>query len=250
MNGAVRVEALKLRRSPVGVVATLALLAGTLALLGGITAGIAGGSPELIAKVGPAARLDWQGLHAGAAQITAAGGLLGCGVVLAWIFGREFTDGTIGGLFALPVTRGQIALAKIVVYGLWVLIVAITLPLGLLGMGLMLGYGTPDGAAWLGLARLGVLMLLTGAVAVPVGWVATLTRSLLAAVGSAIALVVTAQVGALTGLGGWLPSAAPALWALSEARAVTPAQLGLTLAMAILFVGVTVASWSRLQLDR
>lgn len=250
MRAAVWVEAIKLRRSPVGVVATLALVGGTLALLAGITAGVAAGSPEIIAKAGPAARLDWSGLLAGAAQIVSAAGLLGCGVVLAWIFGREFADGTIVGLFGLPVTRGRIALAKIAVYGLWVLVVAGALPVGLLAMGLLLGYGPPAGSAWQGLVRLSVLMLLTGAVAVPVGWVATLSRSILAPVGAAIALVVVAQVGALAGLGGWLPMAAPALWALSDARAVAPAQLGLTLAMAGAFIGVTVASWSRLQLDR
>lgn len=250
MRAAVWVEAIKLRRSPVGVVATLALVGGTLALLAGITAGVAAGSPEIIAKAGPAARLDWSGLLAGAAQIVSAAGLLGCGVVLAWIFGREFADGTIVGLFGLPVTRGRIALAKTAVYGLWVLMVAGSLPLGLLILGLLLGYGPPGGPAWLGLARLSVLVLLTGAAAVPVGWVATVCRSILSAVGAAIALVVTAQVGALAGLGGWLPMAAPALWALSDARAVTPAQLSLTLAVAGLFVGVTVASWSRLQLDR
>src|SRR5699024_4261901 len=100
------------RRSPVGLLATCALLAGTLLLLGGITAAVVDGNPQIIAKAGPAASLDWSGLTAGAAQITSAGALVTFGVVLAWMFGREFADGTITGLFALPVSRGRIALAK------------------------------------------------------------------------------------------------------------------------------------------
>src|SRR5690606_20999878 len=89
LSTAVRSEALKLVRSPVGTIATLALVVGTLVLLGGITAALASGNPELTAKVGVGATLDWAGLLASAAQITSAGGLLGSGVVLAWLFGRE-----------------------------------------------------------------------------------------------------------------------------------------------------------------
>ncbi len=63
---------------------------------------------------------DWNGFLLGAAQITGAGGLGGFAVVLAWMFGREFGDGTITGLFALPVRRTTIALAKLIVYVVWV----------------------------------------------------------------------------------------------------------------------------------
>src|SRR5699024_9758201 len=81
MSAALVVEALKLRRSPVGLLATCALLAGTLVLLGGITAAVADGNPQIIAKAGPAASLDWSGLTAGAAQITSAGALIAFGEI-------------------------------------------------------------------------------------------------------------------------------------------------------------------------
>ena len=58
MRAAMRVEALKLTHSLVGLIATLAVVAGMLALLGGITAGVAGGNPELVAKAGPAGTLN------------------------------------------------------------------------------------------------------------------------------------------------------------------------------------------------
>ena len=102
---------------------------------------------------------------------------------------------------------------------------------------------------WASLARLLLLGLLTLALAVPVAWVATLTRSLLAAVAAVVLLVVIAQVGVLVGAGAWMPLAAPALWALSDGADMTPLQLALPVISAV-FVGLIVRSWTRLQLDR
>lgn len=248
MNGALRVETLKLVRSPVGLVATLAVVAGALAVLGGITGAVAGGNPEVAAKAGPAAALNWSGLLAGAAQVTAVGGLIGFGTVLAWMFGREFTDGTITGLFALPIGRGRIAWAKLVVHLAWAACVGVLLAVGVLVLGLLLGYGAPDAATWAGLGRQIALAVLTGLIVAPVAWIATAARSVFAGVGGTIALVILAQVGALTGAGGWMPLAAPALWAMSGGTAVTGAQLLLVAVVPVVFGVLTCVSWSRLQL--
>ncbi|MDR2998545.1 MAG: ABC transporter permease [Microbacterium sp.] len=245
-----RVEALKLLRSPVGIVATLAVVAGAMALLGGIAAAVAGGNPEVAAKAGPAATPDWDGLLAGASQVTAVGGLIGFGAVLAWMFGREFTDGTITGLFALPVGRGRIALAKILVHLAWVACVGVLLAAGVLGLGLLLGYGTPDAETWAGLGRQVALALLTGLIVAPVAWIATAAHSVFAGVGGTVALVILAQVGALSGAGGWMPLAAPALWAMSAGAAVSGVELLLVAAVPVVFGALACVSWSRLQLRR
>ncbi|MGC5617731.1 ABC transporter permease [Georgenia sp. Z1491] len=250
MNAAFRVETLKLTRSLVGVIATLAIVLGMVGLLGGITAGVAGGNPEMIAQAGPAASLDWGGLLAGAAQITAVTALLGFGIVLAWMFGREFSDGTITGLFALPVGRTRIALAKLTVYLLWAMLVSTAAVLGVFVLGLLIGYGAPDSGTWAALGRLWALAMFSAGLAIPVAWIATVTRSLLAGVASTIALIVLAQVGALAGAGGWMPLAAPALWAMSDGTAVPPTQLALTAGCAVVFIALVCWSWSRLQLDR
>lgn len=247
---AVRVEGLKLSRSLVGLISTLAIVLGMVGLLGGITAGVAGGNPDLIAQAGPAATLDWSGLLSGSAQITAVAAILGFGIVLAWIFGREFTDGTITGLFALPISRTRIALAKLAVYLLWATFVSTAIVLGVLVLGLSIGYGPPHSDSWAALGRLWVLAMLSASIAIPVAWIATLTHSLLPAVGSTIALVVLAQAGALAGAGGWMPLAAPALWAMSGSTAVSLLQLMLTAGFAVVFGALACLSWSRLQLAR
>ncbi|CAM3473234.1 ABC transporter permease [Occultella aeris] len=250
MNAPIRVEALKLSRSPVGVIGTLALLLGTVALLCGITVALTNGQSDLVAKMGPAATRDWAGLLSAAAQITSAGGLLGFGTVLAWMFGREFADRTVSALFALPVGRGRIALAKIAVYLIWVVAVSLLLGLALLVLGGAFGYGRPDAEVWAGLGRQWALGALTGAIAMPVAWVVTLTRSLLAGVGAVIGVVVLTQVAVLAGAGGAMPPAAPALWAMSRGTEVSVGQLAVALVCAAAFVALTWASWARLQLNR
>ena len=250
MNEAVRVEALKLTRSPVGIVGSAAIVIGIGTLCAVMMAALASGDPQLVAKLGPGASRDWPGLVAVAAQISGAGGLLAFGVVGAWLFGREFTDGTITGLFGLPVGRGTIAAAKLAVYAAWGAVVSAAVVMVVLLLGLALGFGAPDAAAWQELGRLLVLGVLSVGVAVPTAWVATITRSLLGGVSVAIGLVVVAQVGVLAGGGGWVPLAAPALWAVSGGAAVSAAQLGGAVAFAVAAGAATTWSWHRLQLDR
>ncbi|MGC0141472.1 ABC transporter permease [Pseudactinotalea sp. Z1732] len=259
MTAAIRTEALKLFRSAVGVLGTIALVGGVLVLVAGLTTAVRAGNAQVIAQAGPGAQLDWAGMLAMSMQITAAGALLGCGVVLTWLVGREFSDGTISALFALPVSVGRIVLGKIAVYGLWVVAVHLALAAGLLALGLLLGYGVPDAGGWAGLLRLFVLGLLTGAIAMPVAWVATLTRSVLAGVGATIGLVALAQVGVLAGAGGWFPLAAPALWAMSGSgtpavgiapgTSVTGVHLLIVVMTSVFFALLLWRSWSRLQMD-
>ncbi|MFC7618802.1 ABC transporter permease [Microlunatus sp. GCM10028923] len=250
MRAAIRVEAIKLTRSLVGVIGSAAIIGGVLVLVGGITAAIRSGRPDLTAKLGASATADWPGLLAASAQITAAGAFGGFGIVLAWMFAREFTEGTITGLFALPVGRGSIASAKIIVFAGWALAVNVMIIAGLTGVGLLLGYGLPAGPDLSGLGRQFVLGILTAAITLPVAWIATLTRSLLAGVAVTVGLVVVGQVGVLAGAGGWLPIAAPALWALGQGPGVSPGQFCVLGLFVILSAALTVLSWVRLQLDR
>lgn len=64
-----------------------------------------------------------------------------------------------------------------------------------------------------------------------------------------IGVVVVAQVGVLSGVGGWMPFAAPALWAMGLEH-ITVVQLVLPLLVRVLFGFAIARSWSRLQLDR
>ena len=250
MMAAMRCELLKLLRSPVGVITVAAFVGGATALSAVILAVARSGDSALIAKLGSNVAFDWAGLLAAAAQITGAGGFIACGVIAAWVFAREFTDGTITGLFALPVSRGSIALAKAAATLVWVVVASALLASALLVVGLAFGFGMPGPADWAGLGRQVVLAVLTGVVVLPVAWIATATRSLLAAIGGTIGLLVVAQIGVLSGAGGWLPFAAPALWALTSGTGVSWLQLAIAVMVGALSVGGTTLAWRNLQLDR
>lgn len=251
MRAALWAEAVKLAGSTVGRVASVAIVAGISVLSASmLLAAATTTDPQLLAKLGPVAAGDWRGFLLGAAQITGAGGLGGFAVVLAWMFGREFGDGTISGLFALPVRRATIALAKLIVYSVWAVAMSVLLALVLALVGLLAGLGPIGSGTVEMLARQAALGAISIAITLPVAWAATLARSVLGGVSVAIVLVVVAQVSVLAGLGGWMPLAAPALWAISLGITVSPVQLALLVPFGAIFVVLVAQSWRRMQLDR
>lgn len=248
---AIAVEARKARAARVVLSTTVLLVAGVAALAATTSAAARAGDAQLLAKLGPvAAQGGWPGLLNTAQQITAAAGLLAFGVVLSWSFGREFVDGTITGLFALPVTRPTIALAKLVVYLVWTVMVAIGLALVVAVVGAASGLGLSDGAAWSGLGRLVALTAMTAMLAVPAAWAATLGRGLLPGIATTVAIMAASQIIVVAGgVGAWFPFAAPALWAITPGI-VSPTQLALAAIAPVGFGLLTHLTWARLQLDR
>jgi ABC-2 type transport system permease protein len=251
MKAALWAETVKLAGSTVGRVGSIAIVLGISVLSGSmLLAAATSDDPQVLAKLGPVAAGDWHGFLLGAAQITGAGGLGGFAVVLAWMFGREFGDGTITGLFALPIRRRSIALAKLVVYAGWAVLMSLLLSVVLGVVGSIAGLGSLDDDTWAMLVRQSVLGIMSAAITLPVAWAATLSRSVLGGVSVAIGLVVVAQVSVLAGLGGWMPLAAPALWAVSRGTQVTALQLAMVVPFAAAFITLAALSWQRLQLDR
>lgn len=251
LRTAISVEARKALAARVVLSTTILLLAGVGAIGAGMTAAARSGNAQVLAKLGPAAAQGgWTGLLSVVTQVTAAAGLLAFGVVLSWLFGREFADGTVTGLYGLPVTRPTIALAKLVVYLLWTAIVAAGLVVVVAVVGFGLGLGVPAGAAWVGLARLLALAAMTATLAVPAAWAATLGRGLLPGIATTIAMIAIAQIIVVAGgISGWFPLAAPALWAMLPGT-VSAVQLVVVAVVPIGFGVLTLAAWQRLQLDR
>jgi ABC-2 type transport system permease protein len=253
-RAALEAEARKFRRAPVPRT-TAAMLVGGIAIMCLVMLLAAEhGDPQAAAKLGAGFSVGgWTALLSAAAQITAVGGLIGFGIVLAWSFGREFNDGTISGLFALPVTRGQQAGAKFAVFWFWSLAVSAGLVIALLGCGLALGLGVPDAAMVTLLGRQFAVSVLTAALALAAGFAASVGRGLLPGIATVIGLVVLAQVAAIAGAAGWFPFAAVGLWATTTGpdlfAVVSPFQLCLVVPVAVMLVWLTVRRWNRLQLD-
>jgi ABC-2 type transport system permease protein len=139
------VEARKAVAARVMVVTTLLLVLGVGAMSAGLTAAATNGNERVLAKLGPEASIGgWDGLVGAVTQITAAAGVLAFGVALSWMIGREFADATVTGLFALPVSRTTIVTAKLLVYLLWTVGVAVLLVLVVALVGLVMRVGGPS----------------------------------------------------------------------------------------------------------
>jgi ABC-2 type transport system permease protein len=248
---AIIIEAHKAIASRVLTFTSALLVVGVTAIATATTTSAVHGNQQLAAKLGPSAAYGgWTGLLAVADQVTAAAAVGAFGIGLSWLFGREFADGTITGLFALPVTRRTIALAKLVVYLLWTVVTAIVLTVTV-AIGAAAAFGAPaQQAAWAGLGRLLALAVMSGLLLLPAALAATVGRGLLPGIATTAILMVTAQIvlGA-SNAGAWFPFAAPALWAV-QPGSTSPAQLAMSALVAAGFGLLTVHAWHRLQLDR
>lgn len=215
MRAAPHLEALKLRRATTVRAATLivvivipAMSAAFLAVVRADTGSV------LTTKVG-ALLIDtgWGGVTGFAAQIASVGVLLAVGVVICWVFGREFTDKTFGALFATPTPRGSIAAAKLLVVALWGFALAVAVAALTLMAGLSIGLGAPDAVAWAGAWRILVVGVLTVLLTLPLALVASIARGYLAGVSALLGLVAVTQILVALGAGAWFPYASPGLWA-------------------------------------
>jgi len=243
------VETRKARSSRVLWSTGLLLVLGANGLAATMVLAARSGDAQLLAKLGPqAAAGDWTAMLSAAAQITSAGGLLAFGVGASWLYGREFADGTVSGLFGLPVSRGRLAAAKLVVYAGWSLVVSALMTVILLGAGIAIGLGVPDATTVAGLGRQLALGVLTASIAVPAGWASSLGRGLLPGIAASVGILVLAQVSVLADFASWVPFVAPAFWALQPATSALP--LLVVPIIPILFGAATVTTWRRLQLDR
>lgn len=251
LRSALRVEVRKAASAVALRVGGAILASGTAVLAAALVAATRAGNEQITAKLGPFAEATgWELLVVVAAQVVAAGALLAFGVTLGWTFGREFTDGTVNGLLAIPVSRSAIVAAKLLVHLLWTVLVAALLTAFVIGSGLITGLGAIDAATAASLVRLFALTVLTGLIATPAAWAATLGRGPLPGVATAVGLIVIAQIAvvAFPAQGAWLPVAAPALWAV-QPTGVTGVQLLLAPVFALAFAVVTVRAWQRLQVD-
>lgn len=146
------------------------------------------------------------------AQAVALGGFILLSLILSWIFGREFADGTLKDLLAVPVPRLSILAAKFLTAALWFCaMIALVVLLCLLAGALV---GLPPAPAriftqW-GLV-LALTTLLTLCAGLPVAIFASVGRGYLLPMGMAILLLLLGNLAAIAGWGDVFPWSIPAL---------------------------------------
>lgn len=240
-------EVRKLARAPVARAATVAVLLLVAATtIGGYAAAMHASDTDIGRKAADLAPTPgWEGFTGLAATSAGVTMLLATGIVMAWSVGREFTDGTVVGLFAAPPSPGAIALGKIAVVSAWSISLALAQALVVATGGVALGLPV-DGV----LRAAAVVTVASGALgvsALPVMWVATRWRGYLAGIAATLAIVVVTNLAAGFGLGALLPWAVPILWAMPEAS-LHPALLALPTSVGLLGAVATWNAWRELQL--
>lgn len=146
-------------------------------------------------------------------QAIAIGGIAVFSLVESWVFGREFVDGTLKDLLAVPVARANILLAKFLVVVLWSLLLAVMLFLVSLLFGAVIGLsqGTAE-VFWQGTATLAVVVCLTIFNVFPFAFFASLGRGYLLPMGVTLLVIVIANFIVVAGWGNYFPWAVPALY--------------------------------------
>ncbi len=162
------------------------------------------------AFVGGAA--DWPNYLNVFMQAIAIGTVFLYGLIMAWIFGREFADHTFDNLLAVPVPRGVILLAKFAVAALWCLLMTVFVYLLTIGLGfaLDLPLASPEiiaeGSALIALAVVQMIVL-----SFVVGLAASMGRGYLPGVGFIVLTLAFAQILIVIGWGDYFPWSVPPL---------------------------------------
>lgn len=157
---------------------------------------------------------DWASYLGLAAMIVAGGGFFLFVLAASWIFGREFADGTIKDLLAVPVPRKSILLAKFIVVILWSAVITLATASVSLTMGLLLKL--PGGSPEVILKGIGTIATTAGLAiltAFPFAWVASIGRGYLLPLGLVVLILMMSNFVALTGRGGFFPWAVPGIFA-------------------------------------
>jgi ABC-2 type transport system permease protein len=246
---AVSVEALKARRSRVSLFTALGII--LLPLAGGFFM-IVLKDPEMARRVGlisAKARLvvgvaDWPSYLGFLTQAIAGGGIVLFGLIVSWIFGREFSDRTAKDLLALPTSRSTIVLAKFGVVAVWSAALTVLICLVGLGIGAAIQLpGAPTPMLLQGMSRILLAGCMVIALVTPIAFVASAGRGYLAPIGFVFLLALLAQVIAAAGWGEYFPWDIPGLYSQG-------AQLGTVSYVIVLVTSIagmlgTLAWWER-----
>ncbi len=160
------------------------------------------------------AATDWPTYLGLFGQLIAAGGFLLFILIISWMFGREFTDGTLKDMLAVPVQRSSILLAKFIVVAVWSAMLTVVM----LIVGLIMGaiINLPGGSISV-ILQGSVLVLITASLVIvvvtPFALFASLGRGYLLPIGVAILMLMMTNLEALAGWGEYFPWAVPGLYA-------------------------------------
>ena len=246
-------EFLKLRRSRVTWLSLAALSLGPLAIALFMWIVREPGRAGKLGLIGAKANLSglaatWPSYFSMLTLVVGMGGMLLLAFVVAYVFGREYVDGTAKNLLALPVGRHWFALAKLVVVAVWwfLLVVAVIAETFALGLALALP-GFTAGVAATGVRNTLLVAVVAYLLAPVVAWITTLGRGYLPPLGFALAMLVLGDVLGKTGWSPWFPWSIVGQLIGSVGQPVTTIAPGSVIVVAVTFVAGIAATIAQLR---
>ncbi|HLC03911.1 MAG TPA: ABC transporter permease [Anaerolineales bacterium] len=160
---------------------------------------------------------DWPSYLGLFALIIAAAGFFLFVLIISWVFGREFADGTLKDMLAVPVSRSSILMAKFAVVAVW----SGMLTAGIFGLGLVMGavIKLPNGSMDVllhGGASVVIAACLVFAVVLPFAFLASVGRGYLLPIGVAVLTLIMANLLMVAGWGDYFPWGIPAIYAQGQ----------------------------------
>jgi ABC-2 type transport system permease protein len=196
------------------------------------------------------AATDWGSYLGFSGQMMAAGGFFLFVLTISWVFGREFVDGTVKDMLAIPISRASILLAKFIVAALW----SAGLTVVIFAVGLMMGVllKLPGGSTQV-LLHGGVQVLVTAGLVIvavmPYAFLASAGRGYLLPMGLAILVIMMANLVAVAGWGEYFPWAVPGLYAQGKSP-LTPVSYWIVVLTGLAGVAATYVWWKYADQNR
>ena len=208
--------------------------------------GLISAKADLVAYAGA----DWQTYLSMSGMLIAAGGFILFVLITSWVFGREFVDGTLKDMLAVPVDRASILLAKFILVAMWaalqsVEILAASLVLGVL---LRLPGGSTDVLLHSSLQMVSTAGL-TILVVLPFALFASIGRGYLLPMGLAVLVLMLTNLVAIAGWGNYFPWAVPGLLAQGK-TALDPVSFWIVVCTGLAGMLATYAWWQTANQNR
>lgn len=186
---------------------------------------------------------DWPAYLGLFGQLIAAAGFFLFVLIISWLFGREFTDGTVKDLLAVPVPRASILLAKFILAAGWSAWLTLIIFIASVVIGLLLKL--PGGSSQVFIQG-SVLVLVTASLVIvaslPFAFFASVGRGELLPLGLAILTLISANLAVVIGWGEYFPWSVPGLYALGK-DPLPPASYGIVLATGLAGMLATYLWW-------
>jgi ABC-type transport system involved in multi-copper enzyme maturation permease subunit len=196
------------------------------------------------------AATDWPTYMGLLGQVIAAGEYFVLILAISWVFGREFADGTLKDMLAVPVPRSSILLAKFIVVAAWSAAVTAVIYIASLVMGALIQF--PGGSLNVILQGSGLVVvtaILVIGVVMPFAFFASVGRGYLLPIGVAILSLMAANLVVVLGRGETFPWAVPMLYAQGKS-VLPPVSYGVVIFTALAGMLATYLWWKYADQNR